>query len=722
MKTTLTSRTFRALSYCLIVLSAIGWNATALRAQQATAPSTTVIRTTAGEVLFDMVVTDKKGRIIRDIQPNDIEVLDEGVPQKLRSMALVARSVHLSNADVAAAGLKGVNPANLPTFNLITFVFDHLGAEGQTASRKAAEQFVRTEMGPDDYASVYRSDLSLYALQPFTTDRDRLVKAIDVATGGSMAQFKEMSQSVADARQNADRAAAAVQNLGNGGPPSAASLNGLAAAKFAAITADTLEFTSRSESTDDSRRTLNHILGIIDALHDLPGRKAVLYFSQYLPVNSNTAFLYAAAVNAADRSNVSLYTIDPSGLNLETDNAQAVNTMNAAAGIGRSQANIGAVTGAQAANSEITEDIQYSSKRRMDGLAQSTGGFFTSSTNDLRGPMQRIGADIQSHYEIAYAPSSGFDGKFHAIEVRLKRPNLLVRARKGYIATSGDTTVAPAMTEVASFETPILSLMGKLPAPRDFQLKQAALVFPEDAAKPTVDLTVAFPLKDFTFTPPTADKVAAHFAVVVTVKDQNGAILRKFSQDSPVSGPSDLRLREFIFERQVQLPPGKYNMESAVYEPATKKATVSSVPLEVTAGAPDAPRLSSLVVINRVDPLKPGTNAALNPLDFEKVRIVPNLEDALVQTPNRELGLYFVTYVAKGQAAPAAQLTISQGGAPMGQAPIQLPAPDATGRIPYTANLPLASFPPGHYEAEIQITAGGHTVKQATPFDVVAAH
>ena len=695
-----------------------------LASQQATEAAPAIIRTTAGEVLFDMVVTDKKGRIIRDITPADIEVLDNGVPQQLHSMALVSHSVHLSAADVAAAGLKGMAASSLPTFNLITFVFDHLGAEGQTASRRAADDFVRKDMGPNDYAAVYRSDLSLYALQPFTTDHEKLIKAIDVATGGSMAQFKEQSLSVTAARQAANRAAAAVQGIagGAGGAPSSAMLSGLAAAKFAEITADTLEFSSRSQTTDDSRRTLNHILGIIDALRNLPGRKSVLYFSQYLPVNSNTAFLYTAAVNAANHSNVSLYTVDPSGLSLESDNAQAMNTLREAANIGRSQANIGAVTGAQAVNSEITEDIQYSSKRRMDGLAQSTGGFFTSNTNDLSGPMQKIGADIQSHYELAYAPSSGFDGKFHAIEVRLKRPNFLVRARKGYIATSGDAAAMPEMSEVASFETPILTLMGKQPAPRDFQVKQAALVFPEDAGKPTVDLTLAFPLKDFTFTPPVANKVAAHFSVLVTVKDPSGAIVRKFSQDSPVSGPADLRLREFIFERQVTLPPGQYRMESAVYEPETQKATVASVPLEVVVSGPGSPRLSSVVVINRVDPLKPGTNAALNPLDFEKVRIVPNLEDALVQAPNRELGLYFVAYVPKGQPAPSAQLTISKGGTLIGQAPIQLPAPDATGRIPYTANLPLSSFPPGHYEAEIQVTADGQVVKQAAPFDVVAAH
>src|SRR6266487_2789762 len=64
-----------------------------LPAQQSPAPlrpdTKAEIRTSAQEVLLDIVVRDKKGRPVKDLEPNEIEITDAGVVQKPKSFRLV---------------------------------------------------------------------------------------------------------------------------------------------------------------------------------------------------------------------------------------------------------------------------------------------------------------------------------------------------------------------------------------------------------------------------------------------------------------------------------------------------------------------------------------------------------------------------------------------------------------------------------------------------------
>jgi hypothetical protein len=57
--------------------------------------------------------------------------------------------------------------------------------------------------------------------------------------------------------------------------------------------------------------------------------------------------------------------------------------------------------------------------------------------NQIAQPMQRVMEDIRTHYELSYAPKSTvYDGHFRRIEVKLKRPKLTVRTRKGTMRCS----------------------------------------------------------------------------------------------------------------------------------------------------------------------------------------------------------------------------------------------------------------------------------------------
>jgi hypothetical protein len=68
-------------------------------------------------------------------------------------------------------------------------------------------------------------------------------------------------------------------------------------------------------------------------------------------------------------------------------------------------------------------------------LAAETGGFAIITANDFTGAFDRIVAENSRHYVLGYySTNSRLDGRFRKIDVRVRRPGLSVRARKGYVA------------------------------------------------------------------------------------------------------------------------------------------------------------------------------------------------------------------------------------------------------------------------------------------------
>lgn len=73
----------------------------------------------------------------------------------------------------------------------------------------------------------------------------------------------------------------------------------------------------------------------------------------------------------------------------------------------------------------------------LRNFAEKTGGFFIPTLNGiaLRDALKNIVDELRTQYTLSYQPkNTKADGKWHAIELRISRPNLLIRTRKGYNA------------------------------------------------------------------------------------------------------------------------------------------------------------------------------------------------------------------------------------------------------------------------------------------------
>ena len=83
-------------------------------------------------------------------------------------------------------------------------------------------------------------------------------------------------------------------------------------------------------------------------------------------------------------------------------------------------------------------------------LAAGTDGMAIVQTNNLAAGLNRVVADLSSYYLLGYYSTTRLDGRFHAIRVRVKRPGIQVRARRGYLAPSAEEITAAASRAAAA--------------------------------------------------------------------------------------------------------------------------------------------------------------------------------------------------------------------------------------------------------------------------------
>ena len=96
------------------------------------------------------------------------------------------------------------------------------------------------------------------------------------------------------------------------------------------------------------------------------------------------------------------------------------------------------IGGLPADGSISTIDLMDEMRLEHDSLrvvADETGGFAVLNQNDFRTGFSRILEDNSSYYVLGYYPTNDKrDGRFRNVQVKVLKPGLKVRARRGYVA------------------------------------------------------------------------------------------------------------------------------------------------------------------------------------------------------------------------------------------------------------------------------------------------
>ena len=303
-----------------VFLTAFLLSATSLaaqgQAQQAPQTSTPSLRSTTQEVVLDMVFRDKKGRTVHDIRPEEIHVLEDGVEQKLTSFRLVegktAESLNPPKPGVPESVAPTLDP--MREVRLVTLVFEGLDQEGRGFFRQALKDMLDMRPEQNLYFAIMTIDQKLHIIQPFTNDHSALLKSVDKSSMWSFVQYQNQSTEVKSNLKQVLSAGEPQLESGARGGASTAQIQGIVSYRMAKMQYDMLQEADAADREHDARATIEALMALVRAQSELPGRKIILYFNPWLFIPEAVKELYANMIGAANRANVSFYTVDPKGL------------------------------------------------------------------------------------------------------------------------------------------------------------------------------------------------------------------------------------------------------------------------------------------------------------------------------------------------------------------------------------------------------------------------
>jgi VWFA-related protein len=379
--------------------------------QQAQTPPTPTFKIGTNLVQVDAIVHDDRGNFVMGLAPEDLEIYENGVLQRIEQMYVVARDVETGLVSTTGAASRRV----------FVLVFDEADLEISSLHRikKGAEQFLTTHFKQGDLGGVvvdgqfHRGRLTtdkilllggIRALKPAFDSRDARLRpfrefpripgegeAVRIVAGDSFLVRDLGQQACRDDAQACSRA------------------GGLE------MIENKLQQKARlyvAQSRDATRNTLDALRMATSAVAHLPGRKTIVFFSDGFFVEEARSEVRQLAGSAA-RVGATIYGIDGRGL----------------------------VAGKGPMPDVVSRErpIDGSSDTSGDGpemLADATGGFVVRRTDDVGKALKLIAQDTSSYYVLGYRPvDSVMNGTFRKITVKATSSALTVRARRGYVAT-----------------------------------------------------------------------------------------------------------------------------------------------------------------------------------------------------------------------------------------------------------------------------------------------
>ncbi len=398
-----------------------------------TTPEGAVVKIATNLIQLDAVVTDAKGNPIRGLAPADFEVYENGRKQDISVFSFVTQRKEIATTEKstpdAATGIPTppvtVRPETVR--RTIALVVDDLSLsyESMNKTRRSLKKFVDEQMADGDLVAIIRVGVGMGALQQFTSDKRQLLSAIEKLKWnplgrGRIGAFAPINDGLEHLQKQDRKPEDQVidQQLKD-------AFNDFQESIFATGTLGALRF-------------------VVDGLRELPGRKAVVLFSDGIQICQRDEHGYTnrgrvneflkILIDLANRSSVVFYTMDARGLedtgvtaqdSLYTPGPKRFNEVKA----------------------QRTKEL-FDTQDGLVHLAEETGGFPVLFQNDLNAGLKKVLED-QSYYLIGYVPNSEtFDAKtsrFNKLEIKVLRDGANIRYRSGFFNNETKAATAKAV-------------------------------------------------------------------------------------------------------------------------------------------------------------------------------------------------------------------------------------------------------------------------------------
>ena len=420
-------------------------------APQATPPQTQTAqpRFRAGTTVItvDAIVRNRDGRFVTDLKPGDFEVLENGKPQTIESFYVVigGRTLGGPTPEVVppVAPLEPTAPRPPQVQRVFVLLFDqaHMAPGSFKRAQQAAASFLETDFHEGDVGGVVNGGTMIGGR--LTSSREELQAAVRTITPSGdershQLEMRDWPRFVND--YEAWRIAYGDDNVLNSVWRRACLDDPDRCRPDPEIAKQIVQNKARrlvDQLRADGQRTIHTLSGLASGLAKVPGRKTIVLLSGGFFAEDSWGDLQGLTGLAA-RASVRIYALDTRGLNRGSASSDILDMPP------HSSVNPAEVP----ANFDVGADAP-------NALAVDTGGLMIRNENNFTKAFQEIADDTSSYYVLGYAPSNtDFDGKFRNITVRVTRPGLDVRARKGYLATPDLAAAAPAPAEEAATSEP----------------------------------------------------------------------------------------------------------------------------------------------------------------------------------------------------------------------------------------------------------------------------
>lgn len=394
-------------------------------------------------VNVDVYVTDKSGQRIKGLTKDDFEITENGKTVAITNFYAVeaGRAMLADDAPPPASanpvpgppGQKAAAPA-LPEdqrLRLIVYI-DNFNLRPFNRNRVMRELrvFLSQKVTRGDQVMLVTYDRSTHVRQTFTSDTDLVNSAlldIEKISAQGVHADSERRDALRDIEDS--RSAGEAEQIAR----------------------------SYSESTfNDLSFTIDSLKELVNSLAGMPGRKAILYVSDGLPMIAGQDVYYAVQskygeqstglttsvqydasrrftelASQANANRVTFYTIDAAGLRVNS----SVSAENQTAGQG-----------------VYIDSIQVSNLQApLQMLAEKTGGVAIINRNQVLPALQKVADDFGSYYSLGYTPTHYGDGRYYKIGVKVKRKGVVVRHREGYRDKSFESRMTDGTLAVLNF-------------------------------------------------------------------------------------------------------------------------------------------------------------------------------------------------------------------------------------------------------------------------------
>jgi VWFA-related protein len=651
------------------------------------------IRSAVNLVEVDVAVTDRNGNLLKNLRQDQFSIAEDGKDQKISAFDYydVEKLEKAEAADTAPMTIPigSVAPPEeirqqVRDRRMVVLFFDltSLQPNDLTRSTLAARQFLTKQMTSADLVGVVAFGNQLRVIADFTNDRDLLSSAVDALLPGKEAQLAALAAATStgvDAAVNEDTSAA--------------------------FTADDTEF--NAFNTD---RKLAALESLADLLRDIPGKKSVLQFTSGITqTGEDNRSQLRATTDAANRANMSIYTVDSRGLLAEIPGGDA-----SAGAAGGNAMFTGAAVFQQSG-------ARQDSRETLATLATDTGGRSFFDLGDLGQAFRSVQSDTSGYYLLGYySTNTQHDGHWRTLRVKVAGvPGARIRYRQGYYAPKdfGVYTTEDRerqLEDAMRSETPVVELPiavetayfrldnRQIYVPISAKLASSALQWAQKSGRREVEFDFAAEIRDTQ-----SGRVAGALRDTITVR-------------LDAERYEELQQSALVYQGGIILPPGNYKLKFLARENESGRIGTFEDDLKLPAVQPDRMQLSSVVLSSQVIEIQKTSEVQTKafardaklkdlPLDVAGERIIPSV--TRVFTSQQMLYIFFQAYVPEkadlGQLR--AGLEFFRNGARINQTPVVAPSQvdDKTRTASFRISLPLSSIGIGRYTVQAVVVEPG---------------